>query len=304
MSLRVLMAVVGVPWAIDQTKGWAICQFLADRAVSGRYSEAEIDAILAENAGKVHPAKERSIQGADGAVAVIPIQGVMAQHMSLLGRMSGGSSTDAIGRQVSAAAGDPNVKAIVLHVESPGGSTYGLPELADRIFEARSAKPVIAHVDSYAASAAYWVASQATEVVASPGGDVGSIGVYALHDDYSKALEKAAVKRTMVYAGKYKVEGNPAEPLSEEGRDAMQQRVDAAYKDFLTAVARGRDTDVDTVAETYGEGRMVRATDALKRGMVDRIATFEETIKRFAGPPSRTRERALELKRLEIAELS
>jgi capsid assembly protease len=298
---RIIAAVAGQPWAIEPAKGRAVMEFLKVAAAGERVHDADLQAIE-EEARRLDKRREARVAATPGGVAVIPIHGVMAQRVGLLGAISGGTSTDVAGRQISAAASDPDVKAIILHVESPGGSIYGMHELADRIYEARGRKPVIAQVDSYAASAAYWAASQASEIVVSPGGDVGSIGVYTMHEDISGLLDASGVKETLIYAGKYKVEGNPFEPLGDEAKGAMQDRVDSAYRDFLGAVSRGRGKDTGHVAEHFGQGRMVRFDEAVKRGMADRIATFDETLSRFQkSTPSRSINRAQEERRINLA---
>ncbi len=293
---NLIAAIAGQPWAIEPTKGQAILDFLILAAAGGKVPEAEALALAEEaearmaaafahstlEAKRLNPRTEAKIAKAPGGVAVIPVHGVMAQRVGLLEMSSGGVSTDTVGRQVAAAAADSEIKAIVLHVESPGGSVYGMAELSDRIFKARDAKPVIAQIDSYAASAAYWAASQATEIVVSPGGDVGSIGVLTVHDDISERLAAEGIKRTIVSAGDHKVEGNPYEPLTDEARDTLQTRVDDAHADFIGTVARGRGIEAAEVAENYGKGRMVKASRAVSIGMADRVATFEDTLRRFA----------------------
>ncbi|MDK1019551.1 MAG: S49 family peptidase [Actinomycetota bacterium] len=298
---RIIAAVAGQPWAIEPTKGRAMAEFLAFAAAGGK--------VPAEDAKKLNPRSERKVADSPGAVAVIPIYGIMVQHAAMVSSMSepAESSMDAVGRTISAAASDPEVKAIILRIESPGGSVYGITELADRILAAREQKPVIAQIDSYAASAAYWAASQATEVVVSPGGDVGSIGVYMLHEDISGFLDQKGIVETFVSAGKYKVEGNPFEPLGEAARTHLQSRVDSAYVDFLAAVSRGRGVDVDTVAERFGQGRMVQYDEAVRRGMADRVATLDETIQRFvsvASTKDRDARRARKQRELELAQLT
>ena len=279
---RIIAAVAGEPWAIHPLKGEAILDFLIS-ASSGRKAAADVLAEL--EARKLTKRAEARAAESRGGVAVIPIHGVMAQRMGILEQSSGGTSTEEVGQAVTAAADDPEIKAIILHIESPGGSVYGMRELSDRIFEARGAKPVIAQVDSYAASAAYWAASQASEIVVSPGGDVGSIGVLTVHDDVSERLAAEGIKRTIVSAGEHKVEGNPYEPLTDEARATLQARVDSAHSDFLDTVARGRGVEAGKVAESYGRGRMVRDTEAVRAGMADRVATFAQTLQRFAPQP-------------------
>jgi signal peptide peptidase SppA len=169
----------------------------------------------------------------------------------------------------------------VLDIDSPGGSIYGVPELAQEIFAAREKKKVVAVANSLAASAAYWLAAAASEVVVTPSGDVGSVGVYAMHEDISRLLDQEGVTVTFISAGKFKTEGNPYEPLSEEGRSFMQERVDEAYAMFTRDLARFRDVPVAKVKSDFGEGRVVGAKAAKAAGMVDRIASLEDTLARL-----------------------
>ena len=131
-------------------------------------------------------------------VAVIALRGVMAQRSDFLLQIFGGTSTDSCGRALDQAVAEPSVDQILIEVDSPGGSVYGVQELADKVVAAQRSKPVVALVNSVAASAAYWVASQAGAVYVTPGGEVGSIGVYTLHEDVSGALEKAGIATTLI----------------------------------------------------------------------------------------------------------
>lgn len=275
MYAHLLTWIASQAWAIEPIKAQEILAYLALRS-SGQEPSEEV-------AERVHPSTERAIKTRDGVVAVVPLFGVMAQRRMPGASTGGGASSEAVGRALSQAANDPSVKAIILHVDSPGGAVSGTRELAAKVQEAKRSKPVIAHVDSLAASAAYWVASQATEVVSTPGGSVGSIGVIAVHEDVSAMLEREGIKPTIISAGKYKAEGNPYAPLGEEAAAHFQARVDSAYSDFVGAVASGRGVKPADVEASYGQGRVLGARDALGVGMIDRIATFEETVSRFVG---------------------
>ena len=169
---------------------------------------------------------------------------------------------------------------IVIDVDSPGGLVPGTDELSSEIFAARKQTRVIAVVNSLCASAAYWIASGASEVICTPSGECGSIGVFATHTDFSKMEKAMGVKTTLISAGKYKVEGNEYEPLNDEARTAMQARVDDYYQMFTKAVARNRGVDQATVIDSFGEGRVVGAKKAVNLGMADRIETFAETVAR------------------------
>lgn len=276
---RLLTAVANEVWAIDRTKGRAILAFLAF-AATGRKLSAE------ERAEKIGPSEARNIRERHGAIAVVPLHGIMSQFGGTLMETSEPmASTARVGAAIDKAVADDGVKAIVLHIDSPGGGIYGVRELAAKVRAARDVKPVIAQVDSVAASAAYWVATQATEVVVTLGGDVGSVGVYTVHEDVSGLLDAEGVKETLIYAGKYKVEANPFEPLSEQARAHLQGRVDAAYRDFVAAVASGRGATTARVESDFGQGRVISAKEALAAGMVDRIATFDDTLARYSRKP-------------------
>jgi signal peptide peptidase SppA len=219
-------------------------------------------------------------------VAVLPIYGTITQRggggfMDFL--MGSGTSTDKFAALFSQVMADESVKAVVLDVDSPGGSVFGVPELADMIFKARGGKPIIAVANTLAASAAYWLATQADQIVVSPSAEVGSIGVYALHEDISKMAEDMGVKVTLIGAGRYKTEGNEFEPLGEEAQAAIQARVDDYYGMFVKAVARGRGVSESAVRGGFGEGRVVGAVEAVKLNMADRVATLGQTLQRFAG---------------------
>ncbi|HLM79280.1 MAG TPA: S49 family peptidase [Terriglobales bacterium] len=190
----------------------------------------------------------------------------------VLGQSDWYSDTDYqdIRANVRRAVADPSVKTIDLVIDSPGGSVLGLPETADAIHAANRVKPVRAFVTGIAASAAYWLASQASTVTLTPSGEVGSVGVLDLHADISKALDNAGVKVTAVTAGEHKTERAPFVPLSDDARAHMQAGVNAWYGDFLSAIRRGRGARVPATGN-FGGGRMLSSRDALAAGMVDFI---------------------------------
>jgi signal peptide peptidase SppA len=260
-------------WSVLVERPWAILPSvlygMVDRMKAGTVGVA----------GSMPRASQR------GTVAVLPVYGTITQKGGGLldSLMGGGTSTERFGAMFSQVIADDTVKAVVLDVDSPGGSVFGVPELADTIFKARGSKPIIAIANSLAASAAYWLASQADSIVVSPSSEVGSIGVYALHMDFSKMDDMMGVKFTYINAGKYKVEGNEDEPLSDEARGAIQERVDDYYGMFIKAVARGRGVSETAVRGGFGEGRVVGAVEAVKIGMADRIATLADTLKKFTG---------------------
>ena len=215
-----------------------------------------------------------------GAIAVIPVYGTIVQRASQLGLCEGGTSTQQISAQLREALADDTVAQILLDIDSPGGSVYGVQELANEI--AASSKPVVAIANSLAASAAYWIGSAASEFYVTPGGEVGSIGVWMAHQDWSKAMDEAGVKTTMISAGKFKVEGNPYQPLGEEAQQFMQSRVDDYYAAFTKGVARSRKVGIDKVRNGMGQGRVLGADQAMGEGMVDGVMVFDDVVKRMS----------------------
>ncbi|TAM96307.1 MAG: S49 family peptidase [Rhizobiaceae bacterium] len=271
---HILLAVTEERWAIEPTKMQAILDFLADQASGVKYSAEEIEARLTQKA-------EREVSRQDGQIAILPLRGVIANRMSLMDDFSGGTSSEGFGKAFQAAMRDDGVKAIVLDVDSPGGAVSGTDELSSMIYQARGQKPIIAQVNARSASAAYWIASAADEMVVTPTGSVGSIGVIGLHEDVSGAMDKLGVKKTIISAGKYKAEGNPYEPLGDDTRARIQSKIDAAYDMFVRAVARNRGVNMSAVRDGFGEGDMVDAEPAVSMGMADRIGTMEDTLNRF-----------------------
>lgn len=222
-----------------------------------------------------------SRRGNQAVVSVVRLRGVMTQHGDVVGSDKT-ASTDAFAAEIERQVADPQVDAVVMAFDAPGGEVFGVAEAAARIRAAAKSKPVLSAADSYAASAAFWLFAQGSEAYVTPGGQVGSHGVYAMHADESKALEAEGVKITFISAGKYKVEGNQTEPLTEEARGSIQSYVDRYYNMFTADLAKGRGVSVEQVRTGFGEGRMVGADAAVAAGMADGKATLAEVIRRAA----------------------
>jgi signal peptide peptidase SppA len=218
----------------------------------------------------------------------------------------GGTSTQAISGALREANADETISAIILDIDSPGGSVYGVDELAAEI--RASAKPVTAIANSLAASAAYWLGTAASEFFVTPGGEVGSIGVWMAHEDWSAALAAAGVSTTLISAGEFKVEGNPYGPLPADAKAFMQSRVDDYYGAFTRAVAKGRKVGVDDVRNGMGKGRVLGAAQAKASSMVDGVMTFDDVVRhvsRSIAPPARQRNALASAERhLQIVEAS
>jgi signal peptide peptidase SppA len=212
-------------------------------------------------------------------VAIIPVHGTLLNRFN----WSWGYVTgyNFIRWQMNAALDDEDVKMIVFDVNSPGGEAAGCFELANEIFKARGSKPLLAVVDSLSASAAYAISSACDKIYLIPSGRAGSIGVIAIHFDWSKAMEEFGVKVTMIFAGKHKADGNPYEPLPEAVQADLQKSIDKAYGQFVDLVAKNRGLDSQSIRST--EARVYRADDALEEGLIDAIKTPTDAVAAFLG---------------------
>ncbi len=270
----ILQAIYNSLWAIQPEKLAAIIA-VAERHAAGDKLAADEVAAIAAAARRAGPVQA-------GAVAVLGVYGTIIPRGDALVESSGAVSTTRIAASLRAALADPAVGAIVLDISSPGGAVQGVEELAAEIYAAREVKPIVAVANHLAASAAYWLAVAANELYVAPSGEVGSIGVFAAHQDVSRALEKDGVTVNLISAGKYKTEGSPYQPLGEEARAAIQARVDDYYAAFVKGVAQGRGVSVADVRGGFGEGRVVGAAEAVRLGMADKVGTLEDVITRAA----------------------
>jgi signal peptide peptidase SppA len=201
-------------------------------------------------------------------VAVIPVWGMLINRFPYsFGYVTG---YNFIQSQLRAALADDDVDMIAYDVNSGGGMFMGCDELAAEVFASRDAKPSVALVDAYAASAAYYVASSATRMYATPTAGVGSIGVLGVRMDFSGALDKMGIKANVVYKGANKLDSNPLVPFSDEAKARWQADIDNAYGMFVSAVSRNRGMDPEDVRNT--EASMYNPTDAVQLGLIDGIA--------------------------------
>lgn len=288
---RVRAAIYNEPWAILPEKLDAICEMV----------EAHVRGERAPEVFQAAARPERRL--APGAIGVLPVFGVISARANLMSDMSGGTSTEQLRREFDALLADPEVGSILLDVNSPGGSVYGVAELAQHIFSSRGAKPIAAIANFQAASGAYWIASAADELAVSPSGEAGSIGVIATLYDLSKQAEMLGVQPRVIRQPPTKAEGQPGEVITDEALAYFQGRVDQYYKLFVDAVSRHRGVTAAEVKDGFGQGRMLGARDAVKAGLADRVATMEEMLARLGARKgaANQRARALAVERERIA---
>ena len=285
--VQVLTKIRETPWLITEQGLRTILDIVNTRVNDGKLSDEEIQARL-ELPGS--QGSSLNINGSTNGknIGVIPLTGPLFGKANLLTEMSGATSLEMFRNDFRTMMADPNVDAIILDVDSPGGTSELVQEVGDEIFAARESrdKPIYAIANATAGSAAYWLASQAEKVYVTPSGMVGSIGAYTVHEDQSGRDEQQGINYTFVSAGEFKTEGNPHEPLSEEGRQYRQGIIDDLYADFVSAVSQGRQVSSQKVTDDFGGGRMLTSKAALASGMVDGISTMENLVAEIGNVPT------------------
>jgi signal peptide peptidase SppA len=264
---------------------WAIVPEVLEQLAEALWDPTQVTLLLSREDEDDEP--DVGYQVVDG-VGVISFSGPIIHKSDWISRLFGYVGTDAIEATLGKAVRDPKVSSIVMNIDSPGGSVLGTSQLGTAIFEARAQKPITAVANSMACSAAYWVGTAANQLYAAPGALVGSVGVYSVHREFSRALENIGIKSTVIKAGKLKATGNPYEPLSSESRAAMQGQVDAYYEQFVGALARNRGTTLDDVKDNYGQGMSLVAEQAASKGMIDGVRTLRAVVEAARAAVPRT----------------
>jgi ClpP class serine protease len=257
---RILDAITAQPWAITQE---ALSTILS---VASREA-GDLEAVQAKLGRPLQNARAVTLR--DGA-AVIPLTGPIFRRANLFTQISGATSIEILARDFQAALDDPSVAAIILDIDSPGGEVNGVNEFASQIYAARQRKPVIAYVGNMAASAGYWIASAASEIVVDATAMLGSIGVVAA---YSSERDSGTLEFTSSVSPKKRPDVG-----SSEGRRQIQDLIEATAEVFVGAVARNRGISAERVASDFGAGGMLVGEAAVKAGMADRLGSLEALI--------------------------
>ena len=252
-----------LPFLSDGTLASMVCQNLGDliqAAEHPRYQE-----IRQELKPKVTMA---------GEIAVVPIQGTLARRPDVAELLwYDFEAIENVQEMVSSVARNPDVTGILLDVDSPGGFLTGGPEVADMVRRAATRKPVVAWTGGTMASLAYWIGSQATEVIASRSAVVGSVGVFAGMYDYSKLFEEAGIKVELFKnrEATFKASGFPGTSLSEEQRGQIQSSIQATFAEFRDAVVSAR----PIIGDDSMRGQVFTGKEGVARGLVDRVGDRE-----------------------------
>jgi signal peptide peptidase SppA len=295
-----LRAASAQPWVMER----AAMDMLLAQLAAGQLLTPEAHVAAQEQHARLTPAQERAAARKAGAVAVINVQGVIANRQTFMDWLLGMNVVPpaAIANAAQQAIGDPDVKALVITYDTPGGVSGGVVEAFDRINALRGSKPIVSQVIGNCSSAGYWLASAADEICITPSGMAGSIGVYMTHEDISGMLAQEGVVRRYIDApqGGYKVEGNEAEPLGEAAEAHIREMVNDTYGQFVRSVATGRGVAESVVrSEQFGLGRTYSAARCVQRGMADKVRGLAETIAALGGAepvnPSTSNSRARSL---------
>ncbi len=279
---RVLHSICLAQWLI--TEDWlATIVGIADR------SQSDIQAVLAARGEPL--ANTEGVVMRDG-VAVLPVRGPIFRYANLFTQVSGATSLEALATDFGQAVANPAVKAIVLEVDSPGGMAAGISEFAGQVRAASKVKPVVAYVSDMGASAAYWIAAAASEVVISDIARVGSIGVVM---QAQRSAEDGSIKLISSQSPL-----KQARPDSESGARLFQQMVDQQAQVFIDAVATYRGVTADKVVNDFGQGFVLVGASAVAAGMADRLGTLESIIAGLSGD-NRMRKLTMSITRDTIA---
>jgi capsid assembly protease len=264
---HVASRVFGTPLMIARAKLEVILGVLAPRLASGT-----LEPINAET----EPPSQTSVTVE--RIAVVSVIGTLVNRSGYLDAASGLLAYGDIGNAVASAIDDPSVRGVILDLDSPGGEVGGLFDLVEQIRASKSAsvKPLWAVANESALSAAYAIASVAERLYVTRTGEVGSIGVVAVHVDETGADTKAGLAWTFVFAGARKVDANAHEPLSERARAAIQADVDSLYGELCALVAANRGLSNSAVRGT--DAAIYRGELAVRAGLADRVGTLELAI--------------------------
>lgn len=261
------------PWAMKEDVLTSLTEIVLRHIAGQKLSEAEIES----RTGADKKAEPPDYMVDANGLARIPVYGVIAKRANMVNGISKprGTSVEEIRKDFLSAVDDPAVKAIALDVDSPGGSVDGIAELSDIIFNARGKKPITAYTDGQMASAAYWIGSSADRIYASKSAEVGSIGVYAVIHDYSRAVKNEGIDTVVFKAGKYKAAGNPYKHMTDDDQAAIQDTVNSYYDLFVEGVARNRGLNADAALK-LANGKTYIGKKALDIGLIDGIQNIED----------------------------
>lgn len=271
-----------VPIAIRPEKAEIIMAALADRLGVARIFRIDGSMRAFDDEGGMlvladGPRERNAGYDVIAGVAIIPVEGTLVHKLGTLRPWSGMTGYDGIRMNFGAALEDDDVKAIVLDIDSPGGEVHGCFDLADAVYGARGRKPIWAILDESAFSAGYALACAADRVIVPRTGGTGSVGVWGMHVDLSRALDKDGITVTLIQFGAHKTEGNAYEPLSKAALGRLQSWIDKQGEIFVETVARNRGLTPAKVRAT--EADCFFGADGVRAGFADDVMPPDEAFR-------------------------
>lgn len=262
---RVLSAIYG--------NAWAIMPDMLDTIMQISLRENEGPEALSARLGR--PLQNTRTVTVQNGVAVIPITGPIIPRANTLEDISGATSLQILAKDLYTVLEDDSVHSILLDIDSPGGAASGIGEFSEDVRAANKIKPVTAYVSGYAASAAYWIASAAGEIVAHKTASLGSIGVVTARY-VQEGLNQDGYKEFEIVSSSA-IHKRP-DPRTEHGMAEIIRQIDSLEGQFIDAVASYRSVSAAKVRAEFGQGGMLIASEAIKAGMADRLGSYEETL--------------------------
>lgn len=212
-------------------------------------------------------------------VAVIRLEGPI-QFMGRQGTFSMVSGVEAVLEQLEKAMENPNIRAVVIRINSPGGSVAATQEIYQKVWKLRKKNiPIVASVSEVAASGGYYVASACNEIMANHGSITGSIGVIAMSANLQELFKKLGISMTIIKSGKYKDVLSSHRELYPEEREFLQEMIDSSYQKFLKDIALGRNMNISEI-KPYADGRVFTGKTAKEYGLIDNLGTFDDALSR------------------------
>ncbi len=212
-------------------------------------------------------------------VAVIRLEGPI-QFMGRQGTFGMVSGVEAVLEQLEKAMEKPNIRAVVIRINSPGGSVAATQEIYQKVWKLRKKNiPIVASVSEVAASGGYYVASACNEIMANHGSITGSIGVIAMSANLQELFKKLGISMTIIKSGKYKDVLSSHRDLLPEEREFLQEMIDSSYQKFLKDIALGRNMNISEI-KPYADGRVFTGKTAKEYGLIDNLGTFDDALSR------------------------
>ena len=226
----------------------------------------------------ITPAYSKPVEDKDERVGIIVAQGNIVYGEAAVGQIG----SDALSKQIRQARNNKQIKALVLRIDSGGGSAFA-SELIRRelLLTQQAGKPVVISMGSMAASGAYWISADADKIIASPTTLTGSIGIFGALPTFENSLARAGVFNDGIGTTNLAGAGNPTRPLPDNFSTAMQTGVERGYRRFIGIVAKGRKMKPEQVEE-IAEGRVWDGATALDLGLVDQMGTLEDAVSEAA----------------------